>query len=770
MKLSVLIATTLALGADGPIDPIASRYGFADFEIYKVSDGIFDLCAGDLDGDGLRDLALVDNARSRIECFLRLPADAPDVESEPFAADTANPLHFDGRYRRRRVAVDRRILQLALVDFDGNGRDELAYATDAARVVVRGLEGDGRGLVLDELRGGCPYLGALDVDGDGHEELVLAGEERALVVGRTNGELSARPLAVVENGLDGIDLADLDGDGHRDLLFSYGEKDYPFRLRRGQPGGALGPRLDLDLPPVRSSCVTDLDGDGRFEVCSVARLSGRVEVAALERRKDGVLGLARYSLRPSADKKEARARGFAVGDLDGDGADDVIVSEGDAAQVLVLAAQPGSRALASRAFPSLVAVASPRLADVDGDGRRELCVISGPERMLGLATPDAEGRLPFPETRPVGGEPLALEASDLNADGYDDLQVAVSTGEGRRRSFSLEIHYGSAAGLADGPEVHPLPSVRKPPRALRAADVDRDGAPDVIVFVPGDEEVPAILVQRDGQFVHDERGSQAPGLGVLRGLGPENVAVLDADGDGSLELAVATQNFARALSFDVDADGALTPRVQEQINAPAPDARISGCAAADLDGDGRREIVLRDERTRELLVHARDDDGNLGRPRRVDAGRLSFRGLAVADLDGDGRDDVLVLGDEELGALYADSEGWTLRAVASHDKSREPLAFDRLAAGDLDGDGALDLVVSEATESALVLLRPVAAEDAGNGSLRRALGFRVFEEKNFGQVGMAREPRELLAAELTGDGRDDLAVLVHDKLIVYVQE
>ncbi len=759
-------ATALPPRGEAPLgdEGLAGRYGFADFEIYKVSNGIFDLCTGDLNGDGLADLAVADNARSRVECFLRLPADAPDEAGEPFGAETSNPVQFDGRYRRRRVAVDRRILQLELVDLDGDGRHELSYATDAARLVVRGLEDEGRSIVLDELRGGCQLLRRIDVDGDGRDELVVAGDERALVVRLTAERLTTAPLTVVENGLAGLDLADLDGDGQRDLLLVYGDQDYPFRVRRGQPGGALGPRLDLELPPVRSACVADLDGDGRAEVASVARLSGRVEVARLARRTDGVLSLARHALRAAEDKKGARARGFAVGDLDGDGSDDVVVSEGDAAQVLVLRAAPGSRALEAQEFPSLVSVASPRIADVDGDGRRELIVVSGPERMLGLASLDEAGRLPFPRTRAVSGEPLALEAADLNADGYADLQVLVATGEGRRRSFSLEIHYGGAEGLVDGPVVHPLPSIRKPPEALRAADVDRDGATDVIVFVPGEDEVPTILVQREGGFVHDERGGEAPGLGALRGLRSHNVNVLDVDGDGLLELAVGTENFARALYFDVGDKGELTPVVLEQFNGPAADARISACTAADLDGDGTLEIVLRDERTRELLVHRRGEDGRLERPRRVDAGRLSFGGLVVADLDGDQRDDVLVLGDEELGALYGDSEGWTLHELHSHDESRERLAFDRIAAGDLDGDGALDIVVSEATESSILLLRPE------GDALKRALGFRVFEEKNFGQGGSSREPRELLAAELTGDGKEDLAVLVHDKLIVYVQE
>ena len=83
---------------------------------------------------------------------------------------------------------------------------------------------------------------------------------------------------------------------------------------------------------------------------------------------------------------------------------------------------------------------------------------------------------------------------------------------------------------------------------------------------------------------------------------------------------------------------------------------------------------------------------------------------------------------------------------------------------DLDADGRPDVALTELTEHALVLL------EAEPRKLSRALGFKIFEDQAFGSSPDLREPREVLSADLTGDDKDDLAVLVHDKLIVYVQE
>jgi hypothetical protein len=49
--------------------------------------------------------------------------------------------------------------------------------------------------------------------------------------------------------------------------------------------------------------------------------------------------------------------------------------------------------------------------------------------------------------------------------------------------------------------------------------------------------------------------------------------------------------------------------------------------------------------------------------------------------------------------------------------------------------------------------------------------WRVFEERTFRPRGMELpEPREALVADLTGDGKNDLAVVVHNRILVYPQE
>jgi hypothetical protein len=56
------------------------------------------------------------------------------------------------------------------------------------------------------------------------------------------------------------------------------------------------------------------------------------------------------------------------------------------------------------------------------------------------------------------------------------------------------------------------------------------------------------------------------------------------------------------------------------------------------------------------------------------------------------------------------------------------------------------------------------------GALKHAIKFRVFEEKLFHSRKGGSEPHGVRVADANGDGKDDVVVLVHDKIIIYPQE
>jgi hypothetical protein len=246
-----------------------ARYGFVSHEIYKFDEGIRELASGDFDGDGVVDLVLVNNARSRLEILRRLPRGAPDHVSEPDGADTGSPLSYDGRFAIRRYPVERQVLELATGDMDADGKTEIVFALDGGELVrLDELEGEPKAARsrIDELRSGCALLATADLDGDGAAECLAASLEGLHSFSRTDGFARATLLDRLESGPGQVFAIDVDGDRLRDLVYLYFEQDYPLRVRRGLGGAVSGRgsirscRKSAARPPrtskatVRASC------------------------------------------------------------------------------------------------------------------------------------------------------------------------------------------------------------------------------------------------------------------------------------------------------------------------------------------------------------------------------------------------------------------------------------------------------------------------------------------------------------------------------------
>jgi hypothetical protein len=86
--------------------------------------------------------------------------------------------------------------------------------------------------------------------------------------------------------------------------------------------------------------------------------------------------------------------------------------------------------------------------------------------------------------------------------------------------------------------------------------------------------------------------------------------------------------------------------------------------------------------------------------------------------------------------------------------------------GDLNQDGRKDLVFLETAKNYLDLV----IFDK-NRKLVPATRWQVFEERTFrNRRSDQPEPREALIVDVTGDGKNDLVVIVHDRILVYPQE
>lgn len=748
-----------------------TAFGFRGLEVYKVDNGTSRLRCVDLNGDSLTDIAIVNNSRATIDFFIqKTPAEIESSTNALVEYDNINEIASDARFRKESFLTEKRVFDLLVDDLNGDGRPDLAYYGDPKELVLvfRGPPGGTdvrQTFPISEARAFGRGLGAGDLNRDGKTDLVLLGVGVThLFLQGADGKL-AEPVEIPnsEKNFSGLAVADFDGDGRKDLLLVGAGSVEPIRVRfQGEAG--LGPEIALETPAFRFLLVTDLTGDGRSEVIVVQGATGRLVVFQIEATPpERSVPLGRIRLFPLAASDDAARPAIALGDVDEDQLTDILETSPATAQLRLYRQGKDGSLLAPLTFPSLAGSTGTRIGDIDGDGKPEVVLLSVEEKSIGLSRWDGS-RLTFPRSLPLGSKPVACALADL--DGTAGLEVAIASEEDG--AVSIEF-FKAAEPLAPFGETLKLEDAKDAPDRIWFFDANQDSRVDLLASFP--YESMRIYLQSPAEASGGSRFSDVSrekdfGRGLLQGAVAGSFGSGDLDGDGKPEFFLSKKNFARA--FRVAPRMAL--EVVEQFNARDPAAEIIGVASADFDGDGRAEIALLDKARNLILLLARSEMGTYAVINEMKVPAFRYRGLVATDLNGDGRSDLFLEGEDRFGILHAGGSDYKLTRVAEYEADLKDVWLDQVAAGDMNSDGRLDVIVSELRSHLLEIL----THESANTTLTRAVRFKVFEDGSrggdFEERKNTREPREVAIADVTGDGKADVVLLIHDRILVYPQE
>ncbi len=326
-----------------------------------------------------------------------------------------------------------------------------------------------------------------------------------------------------------------------------------------------------------------------------------------------------------------------------------------------------------------------------------------------------------------GGAPESVAVADVNGDGIPDIVAAnhcgsntscggyaagtvgvlLGNGDG---TFQTTVTYGSGGYIAS---------------SVAIADVNGDGKPDIVVT--------------------NGCGSSS----TCQGLG--TVGVLLGNGDGTFQTAVTYGSGGyggfSVVVADVNGDGKPDLLVGVACNS------ATTCASIQFQLDNAVGVLLN------------NGNGTFQTAVAYDSGGITATSIAVGDLNGDGKPDLVVaqcsgtfestcLGASEVGVMLGNGDG-TFQAAVNYSSDPSSIGPSGVALADLNGDGDLDIVVTNQATGDKGTSDPSLGVLLGNGN---GTFQTVVTYDAGGVLGGLTSAAGLTIADLTGNGKLDAAV------------
>ncbi|MCI0631605.1 MAG: VCBS repeat-containing protein [Phycisphaerales bacterium] len=330
----------------------------------------------------------------------------------------------------------------------------------------------------------------------------------------------------------------------------------------------------------------------------------------------------------------------------------------------------------------------PEIADMNGDAKPDIVVVCGSQGEPGSANVFVllnDGRAQFaagPGSPFKVGPVHKLAVGDVNGDAKADVAAV------EHDSYNVTLMLGDGKGGLQTAAWSPVAAAtgqRPHTHDIALADVNRDGKFDVLTTNADDNAISVLLNDGAGKFTAAEGSPFATGRHPY-----ESLNVVDVNSDGKVDIAVTLLMDNRI--------AVLVGNGKGQFESPAAmrfavGERPGYAKAVDVNGDRHVDLLTTHDDVGRVDVLLGDGKGGFAAaansPMRLDVGVWGF---AAGDVNRDGRVD-LVLGpmrDENVVALLGNGNGTFVRAMLSEANGGKQPNYVALA--DLNGDNKLDLV------------------------------------------------------------------------------
>jgi len=361
------------------------------------------------------------------------------------------------------------------------------------------------------------------------------------------------------------------------------------------------------------------------------------------------------------------------------------------------AAPPPATFTSQQAFSVGTAPAFAAIADFNGDGKPDIVTVNMNDSTVSVLlnttpTGPAGARVASfanQQTFAVGYFPFFLAVADVNGDGKPDIIVPNNSDSTVSVLLNTTPTRATTVSFA-APVIIPLSNS---PASMAVADVNGDGKPDLIVPNHSDNTVGVLLnTTPAGATTPTFATQQTFAAGYIEGI-----AVADVDGDGKPDIVTTNSDNTVSVLRNLTPTGAttLTFATRQAFATDSP----GFVTVVDVNGDGKPDIIMTSGNNTVIVLL---NTTPTGMTTLTFATRQAFatgrrpNSVVVVDVNGDGKPDIIVPNEQDstVGVLLnTTATGATTPTFAAQQTFNVGANPYSVAVVDLNGDGAPDLVV-----------------------------------------------------------------------------
>lgn len=399
-------------------------------------------------------------------------------------------------------------------------------------------------------------------------------------------------------------------------------------------------------------------------------------------------------------------REVVVGDIDGDGHQDLVVSNFGSGSVSFLKGIGNGCFQSAQNFNTGPNSHGLALADLNQDSRLDLVVTKGSNStsFTSLSVLLGNGVSFDPQndytTAPIPRSPNHVTIGDMNKDGSLDIIVANNNPSG---SFSILYNNGNGT-FATGVD---FPSINGPAFFVATDDVNGDTYPDVAIA--------SYYNNTAGIYINNGLGGFAPETTYPSAGGPHYVVLKDLNGDNRPEMIVANA-LANSISVLLNNGSGLfsNPVIYPTGSYPTT------LSVADMDNDSKLDLVVGNANSGSITALPGDGAGGFGASQNFSVGGQPYS-IATGDFDEDGKLDIVSvdLSTNKVTLLRSLSNNTCIPSIATFTPTSGPIGttvtitgtnFDPVAANNMVAfNGVTAATPSAASITSLTVTVPVGA-------------------------------------------------------------